>query len=79
MELDRRITPQWTAAALYDGLQSGVFGPGETSGRSAGARVAYESMGLSVQSEYRYTRVERPGEPFQDGGHVVTVSARGAW
>ncbi len=79
VELDRRITPQWTAAALYDGLQSGVFGPGETSGRSAGARVVYESVGLSVQSEYRYTRVERPGEPFRDGGHVVTVSARGAW
>ena len=79
VELDRRITPQWTASALYDGLQSGVFDPGDTSGRSAGARVAYESMGLSVQSEYRYTRVERPSEPFRDGGHVVTVSARSAW
>jgi hypothetical protein len=79
VELDRRITPQWTASALYDGLQSGVFGPGDTSGRSAGARIVYESMGVSVQSEYRYTRVERPGEPFRDGGHVVTVSARSAW
>jgi len=79
VELDRRITPQWTASALYDGLQSVVFGPGETSGRSAGARVAYESMGFSVQFEYRYTRVERLGEPFRDSGHAATVSARGAW
>jgi hypothetical protein len=79
VELDRRITPQWTAAALYDGLQSGVFGPGDTSGRSGGARFSYETPVFSGRFEYRYTRVERPGEPSRDGGHVMIVSARSAW
>jgi hypothetical protein len=79
LEIDHRVTPAWTLGALYDGLQSGVFGPGETSGRSGGVRLAYETASSSGQVEYRYTRIERPGGPSRDHSQVVTASVRRAW
>jgi hypothetical protein len=86
MEIDRRVTPQWTVSALYDALQSyddalqnGVFGPGETSGRSGGARLMYDSASWSTAMEYRYTRMEEPLGPSHDYGHVVSLSSRTAW
>ncbi|MEW6683046.1 MAG: capsule assembly Wzi family protein [Nitrospirota bacterium] len=79
LEIERRFTPEWALGALYDGVQSGVFGPGETSGRSAGARLSYDAPTASGQLEYRYTRIEQPGEPSGDDGHVVTASIRTLW
>ncbi len=79
LEIDHRFTPEWTLSVLYDGLQSGVFGPGETSGRSGGARLSYETRNSSGQLEYRYSRIEQPGGPSRDDGHVVTASIRRIW
>lgn len=79
MEIDRRVTPQWTVSALYDAMQSGVFASGETSGRSGGARLVYESAARSMAMEYRYTRMEEPLGPSHDHGHVVSISSRTAW
>ena len=79
LEVDHRFTPEWTLGALYDGLQSGVFGPGETSGRSAGARLSYETPTSSGQLEYRYTRIEEPGGADRDGAHLVAASVRTFW
>lgn len=79
VEIDHRITPEWTLSALYDGLQRGVFGPGETSGRSGGARLSYETPSSSGQLEYRYTRIEQPGGPPREDGHVVIASLRRTW
>ncbi|MFZ5862152.1 MAG: capsule assembly Wzi family protein [Nitrospirota bacterium] len=79
MELDRRVTPEWMVSALYDAVTSGVFGPGETSGRSPGVRLVYESATWSTAMEYRYTRMEEPLGPSHDDGHVVSFSVRTGW
>ncbi len=79
LELEHRLTPRWGSAVLYDGLESGVYGVDETSGRSMGVRGSYDAPGISWWSEYRYTRIERPGVPRQAGDHLITLSARGVW
>jgi hypothetical protein len=78
-ELERRITPEWSVSALYDGLQSGVFGPGETSARSGGARLGYDSGTRWMTMEYRYTRLEEPLGPSRDHGQVVSLSFETTW
>jgi hypothetical protein len=79
VELERRITPEWSVSGLYDGMQSGVFGPGETSGRSGGARLGYDSGRQRMTIEYRYTRLEEPLGPSHDHGQVLNLSFGTAW
>jgi hypothetical protein len=78
-ELERRITPEWSVSALYDGLQSGVFGPGETSARSGGARLGYDSGARRMTMEYRYTKLEEPVGPSHDHGQIVNLSFETKW
>jgi hypothetical protein len=78
-ELARRITPEWSVSALYDGIQTGVFGPGETSGRSGGVRVEHDSGARSLGIEYRYSRLEEPVGPSHDDGHSVSFSIGRTW
>jgi hypothetical protein len=78
-ELERRITPEWSVSALYDGMQSGVFGPGETSARSGGLRLGYDSGTQRMTMEYRYSRLEEPLGPSHDRGQTVNLSLETKW
>jgi hypothetical protein len=78
VELTHRMTPDWSVAAVYDGLQQNVYAVAESSGRSLGARLSRDRGPDVAIAEYRYSRFESPLIPSQSD-HLFTVSLRHAW
>ncbi|HET8761508.1 MAG TPA: capsule assembly Wzi family protein [Nitrospiria bacterium] len=78
VELTHRVTPDWSVAALYDGLQRNVYAVDESSGRSLGARISRDQGTDVAIAEYRYARFEDPTAPHRSD-HLLTVSYRRAW